>query len=324
MQELASARRRLCAAACLLSLTAVGCTTRGFPNHGGGKRFFQEQALVTQSIDDALAAVDWPQLKDLVKSVTDAPPSLAVQIYCVSHSGGGAQSPASPNLGMGFQVHPAGAHRQLPQDARDPVRAGVQQTAAAGAPTNYMAFAFESADDIRYLMGRVVQQLGEQGIEVAIPTDSTPDTVLCLLVGELGTDHSNFNALIYAERVLTARTRVEAYLLHRVTDPGPTARLRKLGGGAGQFRLRENYFLGFGPLSGGTPERDPFPIPVPGPATATAAARPTEAPPRPPEPVEDAVQPPASSPAPVDPPKAEAPATEAVPPQSATTEEARR
>jgi len=122
---------------------------------------------------------------------------------------------------------------------------------------SYMPFGFESADDLRYLMGRLVERLGAHGLQVVAPVMDTTEPTLCVLVREFGIDQSDLNALIYTEKKLTARTSVEVFVVGPDRkDPNDTTGwiATPIGKGASAWRFREDYFLGFGPLSGGTPE----------------------------------------------------------------------
>lgn len=249
-------------AGALLALAMFpACVTRGYPTHGGGKRFAPEQAIVTRSIDGALSQVDFSGVKDLIAAPDLGPTSVAVQVFSVAHSGGGVQSSAgflgsllgiTPVIGSGQQGGGGWQPPSAPAHGYQAVAAGAVANALPAGPGTYSAFAFESADDIRYLMGRVVERLGAAGLRVATPKGEHANPVICILVSELGIDQSDFSALVYSEKELVARTSVEAFLISNgekdsvVTTP--------LGRGTSAWRFREDFFLGFGPLSGGVPE----------------------------------------------------------------------
>lgn len=247
---------RMAGALALVALaTTGGCVTRGYPTHGGGKRFFQEQALVAGSVDGALAQIDFARL---AKRDDGTPRTqIAVHVFAVAHSGGGVQTSGTGFLGSLFGAVPVlGAGQQAGGGAVVPV---VGATAATG--SGYFAFGFESADDMRYLMGRVIAKLGAAHLRVETPKEMKPDQeVLCILVSQLGIDQSDFNALVYSEKVLRARTQLEAFLVTHeqdADDPNRTSPVARLiGTGTSTMRFREDFFLGFGPISGGTPEID--------------------------------------------------------------------
>lgn len=227
----------------------AGCATRGYPTHGGGKRFSHEQDVVARSIDRAIARLDLTRLLDLADAKSRSERKIPVQIYPMAHSGGGVQTGSTGLFGSLFGVAPVlGAAEQ---GMAAPAVSGPQ--AAFGA---YSAYGFETADDLRYLMGRLVARLGDAGLQCIAPKEGETRSVLCLLVSELGIDQSDFSALVYTEKQLVARTRIEAFLV----GPDPEAANKidvkcvPLGIGASAWRFREDYFLGFGPISGGVAE----------------------------------------------------------------------
>jgi hypothetical protein len=222
----------------VLLLFAAACATRGYPAHGGGKRFFTEQALVTRSIDDAISQIDFTRVRSDVGDVSD----IAVQIFSVAHSGGGATSDPSSFFPFLNQLGPgAAAMPVLP---------------VGGTSSGYFAFGFESADDIRYLMGRLIGKLAEVGLRVVTPrAEAAPGPVLCVLVGELGIDLSGFNAVVYREKELRARTSLELFVVAGGVG-GTAGTTTKIGRGAATYRFEEDYFLFFGPLVTAVPMRE--------------------------------------------------------------------
>jgi hypothetical protein len=240
---------RIAALSCVpLLLLASGCATRGYPTHGGGKRFSHEQAILAGSIDDAMAQVDFRKVAATLDAQSKNDGKIAVQIYPMSHSGGGVQTSSTGFLGGLLGVGPVlGGGQQA---------AAAAMVAGAASPGNYMPFGFESADDLRYLMGRLVERLGEQKLRVVQPLPDAQVATLCVLVRELGIDQSDFNALIYNEKKLVARTSVEIFVIGRdPANPNETSLVATpIGKADATWRFREDYFLGFGPLSGGKPE----------------------------------------------------------------------
>lgn len=251
--------------ACLVS--ASGCVTRGYPTHGGGKRFYNEQAIVTRSIDAALAEIDFGKVVAALPAEDRQRGTIAVHLFAVAHSGGGVQTPSSGLFGgiLGGSLLFGGSGDQSVLGAgQQGIGAAVHAVplgvgAVPGNPNGYFAFGFESADDIRYLMGRVIGRLGEVGLRVETPTaNAGRRPVLCIMISELGIDQSDFNALVYSEKKLRARAALEAFLVgHHPDDPEPDSiATTAIGKGAATFRFREDFFLGCGPLSGGVPEQD--------------------------------------------------------------------
>lgn len=241
-----------------LAATLAGCVSRGYPTHGGGKRFFHEQALVTNAIDAAVAQVPFDRVKEVVDA-SDAKNdgSIAVQVFSVAHSGGGVQTGATGPLAGIFGASPVLGGAQQ-GGGGNTVALGSAGAAAGGG--NYFAFGFESADDVRYLMGRVTERLGSVGLRVVSPTADVGKPMLCVLVRELGIEQSGFNAFIYQEKKLAARASVELFVVARRADgdPGVNVESVPIGRGAATWRFREDFFLGFGPLTGGEPEPDPI------------------------------------------------------------------
>lgn len=229
-------------------LLASGCATRGYPTHGGGKRFAHEQAIIAGSIDDAMAQIDFRKVEATLDPNSRQYGKIAVQIYPMSHSGGGVQTGSTGFLGGLFGVSPVlGGSEQA---------AAAVALAGAASPGAYMPFGFESADDLRYLMGRLVERLGEQRLRVVQPVSGADEATLCVLVRELGIDQSDFNALVYNEKKLVARTALEIFVVGKDPEnPNETSLVATpIGKAASAWRFREDYFLGFGPISGGVPE----------------------------------------------------------------------
>ncbi|MCR9244163.1 MAG: hypothetical protein NXI31_03970 [bacterium] len=253
-------RFRIASLGALLALSMLpACVTRGYPTHGGGKRFAHEQAIVTRSIDSALAQIDFSKIAKNLDATSAKDDSVAVQIFSVSHSGGGVQSGGGAFLGGLIGMTPViGSALQGRSNATPSIPASMHPLTTAGVaaartgPGSHSSFAFESADDIRYLMGRLVDHIGRQKLRVVTPRDGEPRAVLSIVVSELGIDQSDFSALVYSEKELQARTTIDAFLV----SPGKTGEVgyTSLGRGSSAWRFREDFFLGFGPLSGGVPE----------------------------------------------------------------------
>lgn len=255
-------RTRTAALLAVVPMLAIGgCVTRGYPTHGGGKRFFQEQAIVAGSIDAALNQLDWQKLADEVNPDKMPNSSVRVHVYTMAHSGGGVQSNSSTFLGGLLNSVPffggiSALAGNQPSSSGGPVIVPVG-SGAQSPQGSYQSFGFESADDVRYLMGRVVSKLGDVGLQAVTPPALDPkQPSLQILVSQLGIDQSDFSALIYNEKLLRARTRVEAFLIStkKNLDDQEETTVTALGAGTGTMRFREDFVFGFGPISGGTPE----------------------------------------------------------------------
>jgi len=208
---------------CLLSALALvgltSCVTQGFPNHGGGKRFFVEQHLVSRSAEVALNDVDWSQV----------PKAGPVRVYVIAmgDEGGGL----------------------TPQGGGDFFQPGMTAPGDSG----YQSFAFANARDIEYVKGSVERRLAAEGVTVMKDwhDDGTCYGNVVVLVSEFGIARSGYHLLVYSERKLEART---ALAVHFVGNP-KFARDREvpkfvdLGGSGCTTSIYEEYVLGLGPIN---------------------------------------------------------------------------
>ncbi|MBI4881237.1 MAG: hypothetical protein HY812_16500 [Planctomycetes bacterium] len=74
-------RTRLLCASVLTALCAAGCTTRGIPHHGGGKRFAEEQYILANATRKATEGINWEVVKDK---------NVVLTVYSIGDEGGGA------------------------------------------------------------------------------------------------------------------------------------------------------------------------------------------------------------------------------------------
>lgn len=233
----------------LLTCSVLGsCISRGYPTHGGGKRFFREQEILTRATDAAIGGLDFAKLVTAVtKSPKEGAPDrplsngVTLHITSVAHSGGGVQT--GSNIGIGglvsglFTGGAMVATGQAPAPGQGPLVG----------PGSYASYVFESADDARYLAAVVERHLAEKNVPCygiaggVIPADKP---ILHVVVKEFGIDQSDLNLIVYGEKRLKARVVVEAFV--REFDGSG---FQSLGVGEASFTFAEDFFLGFGPLS---------------------------------------------------------------------------
>lgn len=230
----------------LVLLVNVGCVTRGYPTHGGGKRFFREQQVVSAAINGALGQLDLSQLSECKPKDKAVP----LQVFSMSHSGGGVQNGSGIGVGgllgglLGFGTAAAFANGGSPAAAYPAAVA-----AGSAAPGGYSTYLVESADDLKYLTGALVRELGNLGYAVKQPKAGASGGVLTILVSELGIDQNDLNLIVYGEKRLKARAVMEAFWVNHNADSGTTT-YHSLGRGGATSTFSEDFFLGFGPLSG--------------------------------------------------------------------------
>lgn len=231
------------------------CISRGYPTHGGGKRFFREQEILTRATDTAVSSLDFEKVIELIQepaSTGEVPPApnssgallskgVTLHVSSVAHSGGGVQT--GSNIGIGGLVSGLFTGGAMMATGQAPVSS---QGPLVG-PGAYASYVFESADDIRYLAAVVERCLAARNVPCYGISDGkvkagTP--VLRVVVKEFGIDQSDLNLIIYGEKRLKARVVVEAYVSR---DDGTG--YKSLGVGQASYTFAEDFFLGFGPLS---------------------------------------------------------------------------
>lgn len=255
-------RHKLQAITLLLLTLLAGCVTRGYPTHGGGKRFFQEQALVTGAIDSALDQINFEPLGEMItRDAGTKAKSIGVHVFSVAHSGGGISNGGNGVFGsalgglFGGSFGGGSAKRNHSNAFSAPLAPALNGVKGDG----YLSYAFGSADDIRYVMGRLIGKLGQEGLSVQTAEKQSADKpTLCILIRQLGIDQSDFSALVYSEKLLRARSSIEAFVVHQTEneDKEKVTTVTPLGEGTGTMRFREDFFFGIGPLSGGVVEVD--------------------------------------------------------------------
>lgn len=234
---------RALAAACLAAGLA-SCVTQTIPTHGGGKRFFYEQAVVTASVDHALAQLD-------VSPLTDKDFEVAkVYVVAMGDEGGGIES------GGGFFGVFGATGNGFAGSSGDGAAAigGTDDSGRTG------SHAFANARDIEYLSGRVTQFLESKGIRVAEANESQVDLEIYFLVSQFGTSKSSFSLLVYQEVELAGRTSLEAFAL--TGEKSGLDRYIPLGAGECSATYKASYFFGYGPLRGAELSVEPGALPV--------------------------------------------------------------
>lgn len=239
----------------LLSSLATSCVTRGYPTHGGGKRFYREQEIITRAIDTAVGSLDFGKLVEKLTAPLkegdgkrELSNGVTLRLTTVAHSGGGVQS--GSNIGIAGLVSgllTGGAMMASGQGAGSPALSPAP--APLVGPGSYSSYVFESADDAGYLAAVVTRYLADckvpcHGIS-ANEKENAGRPTLHVIVKELGIDQSDMNLIVYGEKRLKARVVVEAFL----TQQGAHDFYEHLGVGQASYTFAEDFFLGFGPLS---------------------------------------------------------------------------
>lgn len=224
--------RALCIALGALVLTS--CASQGFPSHGGGKRFFYEQHLVTRAVDEAIAQLDFDGLND---SLEDPGSNLFnVWVIAVNDAGGGNDGGLIGGLPSSF----------LPDDDADARR---DAASSQSGQSSFSSAYSESNRDIDWVRARVCQALLERGINVTW-TPAQGSHQIYVLVNELGIAKSGFNMLVYSERQLEARASIEAYYIQELPQAANVKwSYHSLGRGECTTSMYEEYILGAGPIN---------------------------------------------------------------------------
>lgn len=254
----------------LIGLSSTACVSRGFPTHGGGKRFFREQELISVAIDRAVADLELDRITDQeVRADNPANPSespaglkngIGLAIFSVADSGGGRRSSGGgPSIGNLFGI--------LGSDAMDATSAATGNELLSKAQTDYSSFGFTSSADLDYLKGKIVQRI--LGAKIRFnpnPVTEEGKSVLntgaiVVTVGEIGIDESSFNALVCSSNRLVARVQLNAWYVRQGASGAPivTPLLKdSVAGTTHQGRYAEWYVLGIGPVNKTTPQFVPI------------------------------------------------------------------
>ncbi len=225
----------LCAVVCLSFFAS--CSTHGIPGHGGGKRFFIEQRVVTEAAKKAVEEIKW---ENVGKDKT-----VQLLVTAMGDQGGGSQAGGNGGFFAGIgEIFGMGAGGVSAGTSSGFVSANFQ-------PAMFGSYAFANANDVLYLEELIAANLEENGVRIATRTsmEGNPviDGTVHVLVHEYGTDQSQFSALIYSEDKLKASTSLEAVYLPM--EPGEGNPRIPLGSHRSVKQYKEAYFLGFGPLN---------------------------------------------------------------------------
>lgn len=236
----------------LLGVLSTGCVSRGFPTHGGGKRFSREQQALSTAIDAAVAEIDFELLPEEVR--TSLNEGVGLLVFSVADSGGGVRSGGGGGLDL-FGLFGGGS-----------VSSGsVAATVRPPAPTGYASYGSTSSEDLEYLKGRIVHRILEEKIRFN-PVDSEAGLesgMIIVTVGEFGIDESSFNALIVSSNRLKSRVQLNAYFVRQVEGAGTEPEVHPLcasrdKGVTFESLYEEWYLLGLGPVN--TPSVLPVPV----------------------------------------------------------------
>lgn len=221
-------RRSCCALALIftLSLFLASCSVfRGLPTHGGGKRFDEEERVVSGSIRRAIADMDLKELRGK---------AVLVNLESISHNGGGyATFPGISGASFGYSKSDAQngtsyLRGQLPDFAFNPdgsvkpayysylylsdnFNLNNSKNWNAGASVNnfsYNATAMGTDADLNYLRSSLTMKIQHNGINVVA---ANPDYILYILVDVLGTNRSRRDSLLYWSDNLRATCEVTYY-----------------------------------------------------------------------------------------------------------------
>lgn len=201
--------RRGARLALALALAAAlgGCAQfRGIPTHGGGKRFDEEERVVSGSIRRALADMDLKELRGK---------NVVIQLESIAHSGGGfitfpGIQGISGNYGVGENL---ALNRYLvtpPPNAYIPFGDSNNENSSknygAGAngtfSTNYNATTLATDPDLAYLRSSLTMKAQHCGLNVV---GANPDCTLYVLVDVLGTNRSRDDSFVcWTDRLLAS------------------------------------------------------------------------------------------------------------------------
>ncbi len=232
---------------------ASSCVSTSVPTHGGGKRYFYEQAIVARAADEAFGQLDLSALKQRTESKP-----VEVYVIAMGDEGGGVDAGGSITSAIG-----------LTSGSFVPSTSGVSATGAAGAAqmtsgTASSSHAFANARDIEYLRGRAIQVLTGAGVQIATAATARESTAgaVYFLVSEYGTAKDNLQLVVYSETNLAARACIDGYFVPGNQPRGADATLVSLGRGECTTLYRTEFIFGYGPINGGEIIVTPGPIPT--------------------------------------------------------------
>jgi len=227
----------------LLLPVATGCASHGFPAHGGGKRFFLEQRVVSAAAQEAVASLDFQSL---------AGKTVKLEVTAMGDQGAGTQSRSESSFGL------AGLGGFLGLGSSG-VAAGNSTGIVQGgySPGQYSSQGIANANDVLYLKGLIAEAMWRAGVKIAGITPSKQSKTdlnsaagtVYVLVHEFGTDQSDFNLFVYSEEKLRSSTALSAFFLP-AADGAEPLQLQSIGEGGAVKLYKEAFLFGFGPISG--------------------------------------------------------------------------
>jgi len=203
----------------------LGCGVfRGIPSHGGGKRFDEEQRVVSSSIRHAISKMDIKELQGK---------RVKVVVSSVAHDGGATTYwPGPQDIGISgypFDEHVYENYRRLYKEGSgeedaDRWVASFRDGNTFDPATNlnaryrpYLTFSphrVSSDPDINYLLAALDMNVRHNGITL---DDKNSDIVLFVLVDVLGTNRSRLDTILYSSDELKASCELTYYAQDRVS-----------------------------------------------------------------------------------------------------------
>ena len=208
----------------LLLPTLAACQGIAMPHHGGGKRFYPEQELISGMIRSAVETLDFAPVSGR---------TIQLRILAVGDEGGGTV--AESGL-LGALVGSGTA---------------LDGAAAAGAtPTVYQPHAFANARDLDVLKGRVLQALARSGVRLDTTGTDDVDGTVYVIVDSFGTKRWGRDFIVFREDHLSGRIVLDAFFASTDGD------FLALGEGSSAGDVEAEYFFGFLMNEGPTVEID--------------------------------------------------------------------
>lgn len=217
-------------------LVLTGCSIRGIPTHGGGKRFYEEQVCLSAASKKALEEISWEKTHGK---------KLNLYVMSIGDAGGGAA------LGGGFDFKSSltgywGVKSWKAGEGISQAAGSAAQGTATFDRGQYMPYAFANANDLEYLKGLVMESILKAGGTIT-EADEKPDTDIYVMVDNFGTNKWRWDVLFYATENLSAQVRLHVFAVDR-----KTGEFTALGKGERRLTYWENYILiGIGPLNNG-------------------------------------------------------------------------
>lgn len=193
-------------------LTGCGREYRGLPGHGGGKRFDEEQRVVSASIREAVAQMDLVEL---------AGRRIAIQVENLATTGSGdLQHPGVTNVNLGGGIFPS-TYRLDRENNSDGYHEGRvegrgQTTLNVNIRANpeYRSANNNTERDVSYLEASVAMKARHDGVRVST---QNPDVILYVLVDVLGTNVSRNNRNAGHRDLMRATCEITYYAEDRET-----------------------------------------------------------------------------------------------------------